>query len=326
MKNVCITGFGAIGPVHAAALKNTDNASFYAVCDINDERLEKCKSEYGVKGFKSFDEMLTDDKIDSVHICTPHYLHYEMIVKALNAGKTVICEKPVVMKKEEFKQLLQNKISKNVAVTFQNRLNPSIIKLKEIIDSSTFGKILGVKGFLTWHRTAEYYNADEWRGKYATEGGGVLINQAIHSLDLICYLIGRVESVKAHIGNYSIPEIEVEDTAVAYLSFENNINGIFFATNSYVDDSCPNIEIKFENGVAEYKNKKLFINNLLETDDISSALGKVCWGSGHTPLIKNYYEKNIYFTPQDVANTMHTIFAIYESAENGGKEIHIGDE
>ena len=106
MKNVCIVGYGAIGPTHAAAVSKTESARLYAVCEIDPERREKCIAEHsGVVAYSDFDEMLADKMIDSVHICTPHYLHFEMAKKALAAGKQVVCEKPVTMTEEEYDEL-----------------------------------------------------------------------------------------------------------------------------------------------------------------------------------------------------------------------------
>ena len=135
MKKICITGYGNIGPVHAAAIAKTENAKLYAVCDVDAECRKRCEKAYGVIGYDDFDEMLKDENIDSVHICTPHYLHYEMAVKALKAGKTVVAEKPVTMKKEEYEKLLGNELAENVCVVLQNRLNPCAETLKELVDS-----------------------------------------------------------------------------------------------------------------------------------------------------------------------------------------------
>ena len=107
MKNVCVVGYGAIGPIHAAAIEKTDQARLYAVCDIVPEKLEQCQKEYDVVTYTDFDEMLLDKNIDSVHICTPHYLHFAMIKKALATGKDVLCEKPVTMTQAEFEELLK---------------------------------------------------------------------------------------------------------------------------------------------------------------------------------------------------------------------------
>ena len=97
MKNICIIGYGSIGPFHAAALEKTKNARFYGVCDIDPYRIEKCRQQYDVKGFTDFQNVLTDPDVDGIHICTPHYLHCEMITSGLQAGKTVVVEKPVAM-------------------------------------------------------------------------------------------------------------------------------------------------------------------------------------------------------------------------------------
>lgn len=316
MKNVCIAGFGAIGPVHAKALETTDNANFYAVCEPNPERAAAA----GVKIYTGFDKMLRDENIHSVHICTPHYLHFEMIKKALAAGKEVVCEKPVTMTEEEFRQLLALRNSEKICVVLQNRLNPCVEKLKEL--SGSLGKIIAVKGILTWLRTQDYYNRDEWRGKWATEGGGVLINQAVHTLDLMGYVCGSIRSVRAQMTTLALDGIEVEDTFSARLDF-GSFPGIFFATNAYGASSAPQLEVVCEKGFARYIDSKLYVNDELAAEDCKPTIGKADWGSGHTLLIKKYYDGGEFFSPHDIKNTMHAMFAMYESAKNGGAEIEI---
>ena len=105
MTNVCIVGFGSIAPVHISAVNNCKNAKLYGICDIDVSKKQTCETEYGAKFYSDFDEMLKDEKIDAVHICTPHYLHFEMTEKALKAGKKVVCEKPAVMTSDELKKL-----------------------------------------------------------------------------------------------------------------------------------------------------------------------------------------------------------------------------
>lgn len=319
--NVCIVGYGAIAPVHAVSIEKTESAKFYAVCDNDPNALELCKDKYNVKTYADFDEMLLDESIDSVHICTPHYLHFEMIKKALASGKRVVCEKPVTMTKTEFDALLSLKDSDKVCVVFQNRLNPCFLHLKKIAESGALGAVKSVKGLVTWSRDAAYYAQADWRGKHSTEGGGVLINQAIHTLDYLCCICNKTESVAANMTNYSIPEIEVEDTCSAHLRFANGASGIFFATNANGVNSPIDFEVCFEKGIARYSAGKLYINDELKEQDSKPILGKTYWGIGHETLIKNYYDLNTYFTPNDTKNTMNTLFAIYESANNNGKEI-----
>ena len=228
MKNVCLVGYGAIGPVHAKALENVEQARLYAVCDTDSGKRKRCVEAYAVKEYDSFDEMLTDKNIHSIHICTPHYLHFEMIKKALEAGKDVVTEKPVTRTREEFEALLKVEEADRVCVVFQNRLNPCIRKLKDLVQSKELGAVKGVKGVLTWYRNEAYYRRDSWRGKWDTEGGGLLINQAIHTLDFFSYVIGDIAGVKANMFNYTLEEvIETEDTLAAYLVFKNGVNGIF---------------------------------------------------------------------------------------------------
>ncbi len=323
MKNVCIAGYGAVAPVHAGAVEKLNSAKLYAVCDINPDKNEICKSKYDVIAYTDFDEMLKDKNIDSVHICTPHYLHFEMIEKAVKCGKNVLCEKPVVMTKSEFDKLLCFQEKDKINVVLQNRLNPCFVRLKEITESGQLGKVVGVKGVVAWQRTAEYYLKDSWRGKWESEGGGVLINQAIHTLDYLCLIAGKARSVKANMCNLSLPEIEVEDTITACIDFQNGIKGLFFATNSNSANSSVDFEVFFENGEARYTDNKLYINGELVEEDLKPVHGKKYWGLGHKKLIKNYYDEGMGFPVESVQDTMYTTFAIYESAKNNGVEIII---
>ncbi len=318
MKRVCIVGYGAIGPVHARALEKVKNAELYGVCDILEERRKACRDKYSVKEYDDFECMLMDSNIDTVHICTPHYLHFEMVKQALAAGKDVVVEKPVTMTKEEFQQLLLLEGNERICVVLQNRLNPSIQKLKEVVDSGVFGEVKAAKAFLTWKRDKSYYESGAWRGKWATEGGGVVINQAVHTLDYFNYLIGDVTSVKAQMCNFSLENvIEVEDTCMAMLELEQGIRGIFFATNAYSEISTPFFEVLFEGGRARYIDKQLWINGEKIVEDAKPTIGKDCWGGGHEELMRRYYDEHEYFSVEDVANTMNTVFALYDSAQGG---------
>lgn len=326
MKKVCIVGYGAIGPVHARALEDVDQAVLYAVCDINPERRKACQEKYAVAAYDDFDRMLQDTEIDTVHICTPHYLHFEMIRKALQAGKDVVVEKPVTMTGQELDALLRLDGMERVCVVLQNRLNPCIEKLKSLIQAGEFGSIKAVKAFLTWHRDEAYYAQDEWRGRFATEGGGVLINQAVHTLDHFSYLIGEIAAVRATMSNFSLEDaIEVEDTCTAYVEFENGLKGVFYATNSYSENSAPFLEVVFEKGIVRYMDNQLWHQGKMLAEDEPPAMGKAYWGSGHARLFKRYYDEGHYFRVADAANTMAAVFAMYESAKRESQVIRIKD-
>lgn len=316
MKRACIVGYGAIGPVHAKAFTGIDSACLYGICDIDPVRLAKAAHDYPqITLYESFDAVLSDTNVDSVHICTPHHLHLQMIEKALSAGKTVVAEKPITRTREEFRRLLALPGAEKVCVVLQNRCNTCIQELKQLTDSGKLGKLRMLKGIVTWARTADYYSRDVWHGTWTTEGGGVLINQAIHTLDLMCHLAGKVTDVRSSITNLSLADaIEVEDTVTARLQFENGIGGIFFATNSYFKNTSPYLELEFEHGLVRYMDSQLWVRGEPVTKDSEPVHGKPYWGSGHALLLKNFYDTDTFFSPMDVENTMMTVFDIYEKA------------
>lgn len=319
MKKVCIVGFGSIGPVHAKSLEGIKNVTISGICDIVKERADKGASQYGCKAFYSLEECLKDKEIDCIHICTPHYLHYEMIEQCLMAKKMVVTEKPVTMRKEEFSMLLSKYAGSPVYPVMQNRSNTCIAMLKEILEKDTeIGRLDTIKGILTWHRDANYYQNAAWRGIKAYEGGGVLINQAVHTLDLMIYLAGNVKSVNATTSNKSLKDvIEVEDTVDAFMKFENGATGIFYATNAYGKNSKPQLELEFENTSFRYIDGELYRNKELICRDEKKYIGKSYWGCGHKSIFNDLYENQKAFTVEDIKNTMYTMFAMYDSAMRG---------
>lgn len=324
MEKVCIVGFGCIGPNHANALLKTEKAVFFGVCDPKPEVRKYAAETYGVKTYADFEEVLADEEITSVHICTPHYLHFSMIQKALAAGKKVVSEKPITRVREEFDALLKLPGTDRVCAVFQNRYNPCVVALKKAVDEGKLGKILGVKGILTWFRDASYYEADGWRGKLSTEGGAVAINQAVHTLDLMIHLCGPAKDIQGSVFNFTLQDaIEVEDTAVAHLNFENGARGIFFATNGYAENSPYFVEIVGDKGKARYQDSKLWINDELVLQEGATAIGKSYWGTGHEMLIHRFYDEGECISVEDVSNTMKTLFALYESANKGAEKIMI---
>ena len=324
MKNVCIVGYGAIGPIHAGALETVENARLYAVCDCDEERILRCTDKYDVVAYTDFNEMLNDDNIDSIHICTPHYLHFDMVRLALEKGKDVVCEKPLSMNNEQFEKMLTLPGVEKVAVCFQNRFNTCVFKMKEILSEGTLGDIIGVRGLVTWNRDKAYYEADAWRGKWETEGGGVLINQTIHTLDLMGYLTDGFKSLKAKMANFSLEDvIEVEDSFMASLKTNSDVGAVFFATNAFPSNSSPDVQVVCENGTLHYTDDKLFLGDELVCRDVTAKGEKAYWGTGHMTLLQQYYDFGTYFSVFDSKNTMKTVFAMYESAKNDGKETYV---
>ena len=321
----CIVGYGAVGPVHADAVNGIDGAELYAVCDINSERAELCAEKYGCLVYTDFYEMLADSEIDVVHICTPHYLHGEMAKAAILAGKSVVLEKPVVLslsEMHELKALTEGRENK-LCVILQNRRNASIEAMKRIEGTEDLGRLLGLIGGVYWKRDEAYYAQDAWRGRWKTEGGGCIINQSIHMVDMMIHFAGRIKKMSSAINHWQVEGIEVEDNAHALFDFESGAKGVFNATNCYITDEPYMLELKYERGRFRYADGRLYriteSGATVIAEDSKVMIGKSYWGSGHFSLISDFYralmgEDRPYTTIADAEETMRAAFEIYKAA------------
>ncbi len=326
MYNICIVGFGVIGPVHAEALKGLDDVNLYAICDIKRDRADDGAEKYGCKAYYDFEDVLSDPEIDSVHICTPHYLHFDMIKRTVDAKKIAVPEKPIAMKKEEFDILCRDYFYAPIYPVLQNRANTAVRALKNIVDTDeSIGKLKCARCFVTWCRDESYYASEDWRGKQEFEGGGVLINQTVHSLDLMGYIGGGYKSVSATSSNKSLKGIiEVEDTFDARMIMNNGAIAVFYATNGFGESLSPQIDFYFENKTLSLNNNKLYCGDEVIAQNDERYLGKTCYGMGHQSLFANiYHGVDECITVADVVNTMNTMYAMYESASEEGEEIQI---
>jgi predicted dehydrogenase len=329
--NIAIVGCGAIAKVHADSVAKAAKHKLVAFADIIKDRAEEFAHRYDGTAYASYEEMLKKEKIDVLHICTPHYLHVPMAVEALEQGVHVFMEKPPVITLEQLEQLESVKTDKYLGFCFQNRYNPSIIQVKRMLEAGEAGAIYGARGIVTWNRSSSYYTQSSWRGKLGTEGGGALINQSIHTMDLIAYFLGAPQSVEAVMANHHLKGmIEVEDMMEAFIRFERERKACFYATTAYVDDvppiieiSCENRTIRIEDLAVTYYHRDSRVEKL--SIDKKEGLGKGYWGSGHRDCIEDFYrsiENNIPFA-LDLSNMKATILlmlGMYESAKTG-KEI-----
>lgn len=290
---VGIIGLGDISMIHLHAIKSSNNAELVAVCDIDETKSNLIEN---VNFYTDYIEMIKEEKLDCVHICLPHYLHYPVTKEVANLGVNVLLEKPLCLDTEEaenFKEL-SDKVDSNICICLQNRYNNTVEKLREIIASEVYGNIIGIKGIVSWNRPKEYYTVKPWRGKMSLAGGGVMINQAIHTLDLMQLLGGNIESIKGNIDNFLDYDIEVEDTVNAVVNFENGARGIFFATVANATNSSVEIEVVLENGIFTIKDSKLYRHidgELIEiAEDERLSGSKHYYGASHGKLIDKYYE------------------------------------
>ena len=216
MMKAAIVGFGTISIVHIDAIASNPGMELVAICDINEALAAKVPD--GVKVYTDYKQMVEEVKPDVVHNCLPHYLHYPVTKDLVEMGCNVFCEKPIAlnsMEAEKFSALEKAHPEVKIGVCLQNRMNETTEELKKIIDSGEYGKVTGIRGFVPWRRDNTYYEAQPWRGKWKYAGGGSMINQSLHTLDLLYFLGGDIAKLHAVVGQTNEYGIEVEGDIIA---------------------------------------------------------------------------------------------------------------
>lgn len=292
-----IIGCGAIFPLHAKALAQLQGVELLAVADNELSKAEQAGLEYGCTATDDYRTIVERDDIDVVHLCTPHYLHAEMAVELLGAGKHVLTEKPLAANLDSARRMLEAAASSKgqLGVAFQNRYNDPSVYIKQKIESGELGKMICLKGVVTWHRDEAYYQSSNWRGRWVTEGGGVLMNQTIHTLDLLQWFGGDIASVKGSVTTDVLDGvIEVEDSAHACIDFSNKARALFYGTNAYLVNSPVELEVVFEHGILLQRRDSLYLwkdeQETLICEPASRSYGaKSYWGTGHFMLIEDFY-------------------------------------
>ena len=247
-----IVGCGKVTDLHAAAFKNLKSSRFTAVCSRSGEKAAEYAARYGVKGYRDVPEMVTKEKIDVVSICTPHPFHRQPTQEALASGAHVLVEKPFASTLEDCDAMLEASRThdKKIGVICQRRWYPPARRVKEAIDSGKIGTpVFGTVNMLGW-RDKDYYDSDPWRGTWPGEGGGVLVNQAPHQLDLLQWYMGEIEDLYGLWSNLNHPYIEVEDTANAILKFKNGAVGNIIVSNSQKPGIYGKVHVHGENGAS----------------------------------------------------------------------------
>ena len=236
-----IVGCGVISKWHAAAILQLDNAELKGVFDNYKPGAENFAKEYNCTIFDTYEDMLKSKDIDVVCICTPSGLHAPLAIKAAEYKKNIVVEKPVAINKEQISMLInaveENKVK--MAVISQLRFTDAVKKIKDAIDDGVLGEILSADVYMKYYRSPEYYSSSSWRGTWNMDGGGALMNQGIHGIDILQYLAGKVISVTA-VCKTLAREIEVEDIANVLLEFENGAVGVIQGTTC-VEPGYPRI-------------------------------------------------------------------------------------
>ena len=246
-----IIGCGMIAKFHARAIKDA-GGELVACYDQVPQAAENIAKEFGGKAYASLDAMLADPNVEIVTIGTPSGAHCEPAVAAAKAGKHVIVEKPLEITLERCDAIIAacEKSGVTLSTIFPSRFHDSSIKIKKAIEANRFGRLTMGDAIVKWYRTQGYYDSGAWRGTWELDGGGALMNQAIHSVDLLTWLMGPVVEIRSQIALLAHERIAVEDTAVATVQFANGALGIIEATTAAFPGYLKRVEIHGATGSA----------------------------------------------------------------------------
>ena len=327
-----VIGMGAIAPMHIKPLESL-GIPIIAVCDTHAEAAQSAAEKIGAKAYTSLDEMLDAGGFDVLHICLPHYLHAPTAIQALAHGVHVLCEKPMATTVADAEKMLAAAMENNVylGIIFQNRYSPGASLIKKTITSGKLGQ--PQKGWLkvTWNRGENYYRGSDWKGRWDTEGGGALINQSIHTFDLMNYFLGNPTSVSGFVANRANPYIEVEDTAEGMIMYGENgdIPVSFYVTNHHPYNAPATLEIVFEHGTVTLTGEDAVIafndgqKEMAGADtEAQQQFGmKSYWGVSHIKQIRDFYQSLTEGKPPVIdgvegLRTQRLINGIYDSAQS----------
>ncbi len=328
---VAVIGCGAVSKNHGKALKDNEYAELLYAVDIDREKAEKFSETYGGEVLTDYRDLF-DKGLDVAHVVTPHNTHAEIVIDLMEHGIDVFTEKPLAITPYDAKKMIRKaeETGRRLGVCFQNRLNKATVEAKEIIESKKYGKVVSAMAIVAWDRHGEYYSKSPWRGTYEGEGGGVLINQSIHTLDLVDYLLGPVKSVTGMDGKFRQSEdYEVEDFGMALMKTENDVPVVAFCTNCYPKSKICTVEIHLEKATLEVKQSGLLIEEedgktiFHEAETLKGEKSE--WGVSHGLLINEFYKSIIENKPfmADGKTGLHAVEIVQAIQHSKGKEIKL---
>src|SRR6266496_5891684 len=262
-----IIGCGVIGHIHAKAIATLPDAQLVAVVDTVLKPAQELMEEFHVTHYENLQEMLAREHLDIIDICTPSGQHGEHACQVMRSGVNVIVEKPLEITREAIDEMLrvQQETGVKLAVISQHRFDPSSRQVHDLVEEQAFGRLVLGNAIVPWWRSQQYYDSGDWRGTWELDGGGVLMNQTIHSIDLLQWLMGPVKSVCGYT-NTLVHRMETEDVAVAVLRFVNGALGTITATTGAYPGVTTRIEIFGDKGSAVIENDNLAYLHLARDD------------------------------------------------------------
>jgi len=323
---VGLVGCGSIASQHLDAISANPDAVLVAVADTDEDAAAAVVADRGVPGYPDLTRMLDEEQPDVVHICTPHHLHAPMAIESLRRGVHVLLEKPVATTVADGEAVVRAARSSTatIGVCFQNRFNPTIVAIRDLLERGTLGDLVGGRAAVTWFRDESYYASRPWRGRWSESGGGVLINQAIHTLDLLQWFLGEVTSVRGVATRVALSDaIEVEDTAALQLGHVGGRRSLFHASNGYVANAPVTLELIAERGVVKLDTDVRVEHADGRVDTIRETrvghVDKAYWGASHRDLIDDFYRHVRAGTPFSIGpaealKSLKIITAVYDQS------------
>lgn len=339
---LAIIGTGSIADTHAKAIGEIENAGLLGVYNRTKSRAEAFAAKYKCKCYDEIETMLENDEIDIVCICTPSGAHLEPALSCIKAGKHCLIEKPLEITTERCDKIIRaaHESGVKVGTIFPSRFYEGSQQLKQALSKNRFGALVLGDAYVKWNRTPEYYRSGKWRGTWKLDGGGALMNQGIHSVDLLQWYMGSAKSVQAISSRAMHKNIEVEDTIVAVVEFGNGALGTIECSTAVFPGSKKRIEIRGTEGSAILEGDELKAWEFRKAEDadekINNKLNKVSATSGGASDPKDISYRGHQRQMEDMINAIEynhapaidgeegrksvaLIEAIYESAKTGDK-------
>ena len=335
-----IVGLGLIADFHGQAIEAMGGAVVHSCMSRSRDKVEAFSDKFGCKGYTSLPDMLKDPDLDIVTVCTPSGNHMEPSIEIINAGKHLIVEKPLEITLERCDAIIDaaEKRGVKLATIFPSRFHAASQLVKDALAKNRFGRLVLGDAYIKWFRTQEYYDQGGWHGTKSLDGGGALMNQSIHAIDLLQWFMGPVESVKAYTQTLGHDRIEVEDVATAVLKFRNGALGVIEGSTAVYPGYLKKIEISGVDGSMVLEECSLikwdFREDLPGDDSIGNnfASGSESGGGASDPGAISFKPHQWQF--EDFVSSLDSgrksivggdegrkaieiILAIYESAEKG---------
>ncbi len=329
-----VIGCGSIAVMHLDSIVASSQAKLVAVCDVKKERAMAVAEKYHAVAYADYAVMLREQDLDAVHLCLPHYLHMPVAMDALRAGVHVLTEKPMSIRYEDAVAAVElaDELGLQLGVIFQCRYNTPSQLVKQRIADGRLGAVKCGRTTLTWYRPDDYYGASDWKGTWDKEGGGVIIDQAIHSIDLANWMIGSTPvEVQSTLHNRNHPTMIVEDTGEGLIKYENGALLSFYAMNNYLVDDPIEIRLQCERGRAIFSYDRAVIeyaDGTVEQEEnrpliaVEYSGGKEYWGFQHAAQIAQFYravrgEEPLEISGREALKIQKIICDIYANDDSG---------